>query len=262
MTDATLNHTPSFFEIRGFRFRGWSTLWPVLFAAGLMQLLLVPAREAARWIYRSHPGIFQDQVWAFVGMALFLQMLGALAGILVMRRMLPEADAHLRWPPERSYAGLAVLIGIGMGLVMLVADYWPDLLARTAPDANYDTSPAGVAGWLFVMLTTGFAEETMFRGLLVGMLVVLVPGQVRLGRFEIPFAGVIVGVLFGLAHYNTFFVDPLHLAIAQQLYAFTWALVYTWLMVQSRSLLAPIIAHGVGNAVEVGILMVLMETWT
>ena len=54
---------------------------------------------------------------------------------------------------------------------------------------------------------------------------------------------------------------PLHLAIAHQLYAFVWALIYTWLMERSDSLLAPIIAHGVSNAVEVGLVMMLMASY-
>jgi hypothetical protein len=246
-----------FFEISGFRFR----LWPIALAAVLMQGLLVPAREAARWFYRSQPDLFHGQVWAFVGLALLLQVLGALACILIMRRVLPQADACLRWPPARSYVGLAAAIGVAMGLVMLLADYWPQILSGSAPEASYELSPVAIPGWLFVMLSTGLAEETLFRGLLVGMLVVLVPGRVRAGNFDVPVAGIVVGLLFSVAHYRTFIVDPLHLAIAQQLYAFVWALLYVWLMERSRSLVAPIVAHGVGNFVEVGAVMMLMAAW-
>jgi hypothetical protein len=47
------------------------------------------------------------------------------------------------------------------------------------------------------------------------------------------------------------------MAAAQQIYAFAWGIVYAWLMQRSRSLVAPIIAHGVGDAVEVGLVMVM-----
>jgi hypothetical protein len=245
-----------FFAVTGLRFR----LWPIALAALIMQAVLVPAREVARWVYARAPAPFADETWLFVGLALALQATAAYLGIRVMRRALPAADAHLRRPPARSYAGLAALIGIGMGLVMLVADYWPALGSGTPPDAAYDLSPGGAAGWLAVMAATGLAEETLFRGLLVGLLVVLVPGRVRAGRFEIPFAGIVVGILFAVAHYESFLVDPLHLAVAQQTYAFAWGLVYVWLMERSRSLLAPIVAHGVGNFTEVAAVMVLMLT--
>lgn len=245
-----------FFEVTGFRFR----LWPVLLAAILMEGLLRLGREPARWLYKQ--GDFgDDRVWLFVLLAIFFQALLGLIGIVVMKRVLPAADAHLRWPPGRSYAGLAVLIGIAMGLVMLVADYWPQLASGTAPDAPYSLVPVDAAGWLAAMLTTGLAEETIFRGLLVGLLVVLIPGRIRAGNFDIPVAAVIVSILFGLAHWQSFQVDPFHMAATQQLYAFAWGLIYVWLMERSRSLLAPIIAHGIGNAVEVGIVMVLMQAW-
>src|SRR3546814_12050953 len=106
------------------------------------------------------------------------------------------------------------------------------------------------------MLKTRLGEETIFRGLLVDFLVVLVPGRIRAGRFDIPVAAVIVALLFGLAHWKSFQVDPFHMAAMQQLYAFTWGLIYVWLMERSRSLLAPIVAHGVGKAIEVGIVKI------
>jgi membrane protease YdiL (CAAX protease family) len=93
------------------------------------------------------------------------------------------------------------------------------------------------------------------------MLTVLIPGRVRLRRFEIPVSGVIVGLLFSAAHYKSFVVDPLHLAIAQQLYAFVFGLTYVWLMERSRSLLAPMIAHGVSDLLEVGAVMLLSVVW-
>lgn len=258
MTEAA---TPSprrpFFEVTGLKLR----LWPILLAAVLMQACLVPARELARWIYKANPEVFGHQVWAFVGLALLFQTASALIAIAVMRRLLPEAPTYLRWPKGRSLAGLAVLVGVVMGVVMLVADYWPQLLARTAPDGGYDTSPVGATGWLFVMGVTGFCEEPLFRGLLVGMLTVLTPGRIRLGAFEIPAAGVIVALMFGIAHYDSFLHNPLHLAIAQQIYAFAWGLTYVWLMERSRSLLAPIIAHGVSDFVEVAAVIALMKLW-
>lgn len=258
MTDLALPpRRRPFFEITGFKFR----IWPIVLAAVLMQAVLVPAREAARWVFKHNPDVFHHQGWAFLALAMLFQALVGLAGIWVMRRLLPQADANLRWPPGKTYVGAAVLISVGMGLVMLVADYGPQLLSHTAPDGGYDTSPLGATGWITVMGLTGFDEEPVFRGLLVGMLTVLIPGRVRLGSFEIAMGGVIVALLFGAAHYQTFFAEPLHLAIAQQLYAFVWGVTYVWLMERSKSLLAPIVAHGLSDAVEVAAVIVLMVAW-
>jgi membrane protease YdiL (CAAX protease family) len=257
MTTSAAAPPRPFFELTGFKFR----LWPLILAAVLMQAMLWPGREGARWLFKHYPDAFHHQVWAFVGLAEVFQIIAGLIGVIVMRRLLPTADPHLRWPPGRSYAGLAVIIGAVMALVMLLADYWPQLLAHTAPQSGYEMTPIGIPGWLIVMFGAGPNEEIIFRGVLVGMLTVLVPGRVRAGRFEVPVAGVFVGLIFGAAHYNSFFSDPLHQAIAQQVYAFAFGLTYVWLMERSRSLLAPMIAHGLSDVLEVGAVMLLTLAW-
>lgn len=248
----------TFFELTGFRFR----LWPLLLAALLMEGLLRAGRGLAREAYFAGQSLWGDHVSVFLNLAILFQAALGFAAVLVMRRLLPQADDHLRLPPGRTYVGLAVLIGIGMGLVMLVADYWPALLARTPPNDSYTQTSIDAAGFLIGMLITGLAEETIFRGLLVGMLVVLIPGRLRIGSVDLPVAAYAVALLFGLAHWQTFAVDPLHLAIAQQLYAFAWGLVYVWLMERSRSLLAPMVAHGIGNFTEVGLVILLGIIWS
>ena len=244
--------------LSGFRFR----LWPILFAALLMEGLLELGRVPARALYRAGEAMWADHISVFLLLAIAFQALLGLIAVLVMRRLLPAADDHLRWPPGRSYAGLAVLLGVGMGLVMLVADYWPALAAQTAPDLSYSKSPLDSAGFLLGMITTGLAEETIFRGLLVGMLVVLVPGRLRIRSLDLPVAAYIVALMFGLAHWKSFTVDPFYQAMAQQIYAFAWGLLYVWLMERSRSLLAPMVAHGVGNFTEVAIVIGLNALWT
>lgn len=234
-------------------------LGAILLAALIMQTVLKGGQFIAKALLKAGPDAFYVG-WIYLCLAIVFQGLLAFIGILIMRRTLPQAEDHVRWPPGRSYAGLAVLIGLGMGLTMLVVDYAPALLSWTAPDASYDLSSVPAAGVLFGMLTTGFAEETLFRGLLVGMLAVLVPGRVRLAGIDLPVAAYIVAVMFGVAHWESFLTDPLHLAIGQQLYAFAWGLIYVWLMERSKSLLAPIIAHGIGNFTEVAIIMTMMAT--
>lgn len=243
-------------HVSGYRFR----LWPLVLAAMVMQLCLVPARELARWIFKGGPPHWAEHAGLFVFSALMLQGLCGLVAIAAMRRWLPTADPHLRWPPGDTGIGLATAIGVGMGVVMLVGDYAPELLAGVPP-RDYPIEPGPAAGWLLAMITTGLGEETIFRGLLVGMLVVLAPGRIRMGRFEIPIAGVWVAVLFALAHYQSFLHAPLARAIIQQIYAFAWGLVYVWLMERTRSLVAPIVAHGVGNFVETAIAMALLAAW-
>ena len=257
MTNLSPASPRSFAALTDFRFR----LWPILLTAVLMQGLLELGRVPARALYRAGAPLWDDHVSVFLLLAILFQALLGLAAVLVMRRLLPTADAHLRWPPGRSYVGAAVLLGIGMGLIMLFADYWPALAAQTAPDMSYSKSPLDSAGYLLGMITTGLAEETIFRGLLVGMLVVLVPGRLRIGSLDLPVAAYIVALMFGLAHWQSFTVDPFCQAMAQQVYAFAWGLLYVWLLERSRSLLAPMVAHGIGNFTEVGIVIWLNALW-
>jgi membrane protease YdiL (CAAX protease family) len=242
-----------FIELYGFRFR----LWPIVGAAVLMQGLLMLGREPARWIWHHGPADWADRPWIFVALAIAFQAVVGLAAILVMKRLLPQADAHLRLPEKgRGMIGTAVFVGIGMALVMLLADYWPQMLSGTAPN-DYPVDPVNSAGWLFAMAITGFAEEPIFRGFLVGGLAVLVPGRLRIGKLDLPIAAYIVALLFGLAHWQNFMVRPFYMAAAQQVYAFAWGIIYVWLMERSKSLVAPIIAHGLSDAVEVGLVMLM-----
>ena len=229
----------------------------VAVAVGLFLItepLLMLGREPARWLWENGPADWANRPWIFVALAILLQAVVGVLAILAMRRLVPRAEGYLQWPPDRSYAGLALVIGLGMGLVMLVADYWPEMAAGTAPD-DYSTDPFDAAGWIFAMAITGLAEETIFRGFMVGLLVAFLPQRVRFGRVDLPLAAFIVAAMFAAAHWRSFTVSPFHLALAQQIYAVVWALIYVWLMERSRSLVAPIVAHGTGNAVEVGLVI-------
>src|SRR3546814_15516392 len=79
---------------------------------------------------------------------------------------------------------------------------------------------------------------------------------------DLPVAAYLVALMFGLAHWKSFTVDPFYQAMAQQIYAFAWGLIYVWLMERSRSLFAPIVAHGMGNFTEVAIVIALNALWS
>ena len=245
------------FQVTGLEFR----LWPIGLAFVAMVLMLAPAGAVAQWLFQSHPEWFHDQGWAFVCLAELLHTLAGLAAIAVLRRALPQAETNLRWPPGRSDVGLALAVGVAMALVMLVAGHWPDLVARMAPTTEYELTRTAIPGWLIAMLGAGPCEEIVFRGVLVGMLTALVPGRLRLGRLDLPFAGVVVAVMFCAAHLQNFWVGPLYQAVVQQLCAFVFGLTYVWLMERSRSLLAPMIAHGVGDMLEAAAVMMLTAAW-
>lgn len=217
-------------------------------------------RVPAKYIYLAGPAHWLDRPWIYVALAIMFQALLGLIAVAVMHRFLPQADSHLRWPKKgQAMIGTAILFGVIMALVMLVADYWPQMLSGTAP-TDYPVDPVNSTGWLFAMGITGLAEETIFRGLLVGGLAVLVPGRLRIGKLDLPLSAYLVALMFGLAHWQSFTVNPFYMAAAQQVYAFAWGIAYVWLMQRSNSLAAPTVAHGVSNALEVGLVMVMAAT--
>ncbi len=250
-----------FFRIYDLRIRPMPALLGIVATPVLMQAVLIAGRETARFLWKQGPADWAERPWIFVTLAILLQAVVGLIAVGAAKLVLPKLDAYVRWPKGKSLAGVAVLIGTGMGLVMLVTDYWPQLLTQTVIK-DYPLDPIDSSGWLFAMAITGVAEETIFRGLVVGLLVLAIPGRLRIGAVDLPVAACVASLLFGLAHYDNFFHAPLHLAVAQQVYAFAWGLIYVWLMEKTDSLLAPTIAHGVGNAAEVGAVMLLALAWS
>lgn len=192
--------------------------------------------------------------WLSLIVAEAFELLLALAGIAVTRRLIRGADFGLRWPPKRSYLGWAVFWGLAFAVIMLIADHWPELMRMHAPPVPEKATPVNVVGWLgFELLWVGICEETLFRGFLLGILTALSPSRVRLRRFEISTAGLTLAVLFALAHAGNFATRPWYEALAQQFYAIALGIIYAWLREQSKSLVPAIVAHSLSDFGETGL---------
>jgi hypothetical protein len=190
--------------------------------------------------------------WLFAHHA-FQGLLGILA-IVVMRRLVP-ADYGLHLPQQRSYVIPAICWGAVFGVVMTLVDYAPELIALTKPVLGYPLTTQNVVGWMiFEGIYVGPTEEIPFRALLVTYLTVTMPGRVRLGRFEMNWAGVLVAAIFALLHANNFASRPWPLALGQQFYAFALGVLYAYWLEKSRSVLAPAIGHNFSDGVEYALL--------
>ena len=192
--------------------------------------------------------------WLHITIAETFELLFALIGIAVARRLLKNADFGLRWPPGRTYVGWAAFWGLAFALIMLAADHWPELIQLKGPPVPEASTPANIAGWLgFELLWVGICEETLFRGLLLGVLTALSPSRIRIRSFEISTAGVTLAVLFALAHASNFATRPWYEALAQQFYAVALGIIYDWLREQSKSLVQAIVAHSLSDFGETGL---------
>jgi uncharacterized protein len=192
--------------------------------------------------------------WLNITIAEAFELAFALIGIAIARRLIPSADFGLRWPPKRSYLGRAVFWGLAFALIMLIADHWPSLFALRAPMPPETPTTVNIVGWLgFELLWVGICEETLFRGLLLGILTALSPSKLRIWGTEISTAGITLAVLFALAHASNFAVRPWYEALAQQFYAVALGLIYAWLREHSNSLVPAIVAHSLSDFGETGL---------
>lgn len=185
------------------------------------------------------------------------QFLVALIVIAVLKFRLVPADYGLHWPHGKTYIWPAILWGIVFGVLMTIVDHAPQLLAHTKPDPGFPLTPGNILGWIiFEGVYVGPTEEIPFRALLVTYLAATMPGKLHMGRFNMNWAGVIVALIFALLHANNFDTHHWPEALGQQFYAFALGVLYAYWLEKSKSVVAPIIGHNVGDVVEYVILFV------
>jgi hypothetical protein len=210
-----------------------------IYTARLLHWTIIPGANLP-WLYLQHA----------------YQFVVALIVIAIFKFWLVPADYGLHMPREKSYIWPAIAWGIFFGVLMTVVDYAPQLIAHTKPDAGYPLTPQNVWGWLFFEgVYVGPTEEIPFRALLVTYLAVTMPGKLRLGRFEMNWAGVLVAVIFALLHASNFSVRAWPEALGQQFYAFALGVLYAYWLEKSKSIVAPIIGHNLSDVVETTIMM-------
>ncbi len=179
------------------------------------------------------------------------QLLVALIVIAILKFRFVPADYGLHRPRGKSYVWSAILWGTFFGVLMTVVDYAPQLLAHTKPDPGFPLTRGNIWGWIFFEgVYVGPTEEIPFRSLLVTYLAATMPGKLRIGRFNMNWAGIIVAVIFALLHANSFDSRHWPQALGQQCYAFALGVFYAYWLEKSKSVVAPIIGHNFSDVVE------------
>jgi hypothetical protein len=204
------------------------------FAIRIFHLPVEPGGNLG-WLYLQHAG----------------QLIVALCLIAAFKHSFLPGEYGLQRPPGKSYIGAAVLWGVVFGGLMTLVDYAPQIIAQTKPQLAFALTPANIWGWTFFEgVYVGPTEEIPFRALLVTYLTLTMPGRLRLGRFEMNWAGVIVAIIFALLHASSFDTRNWPEALGQQVYAFALGVLYAYWLEKSRSIIAPIIGHNVGDVIE------------
>ena len=127
-----------------------------------------------------------------------------------------------------------------------------NLIFKFKNQISFEPTIFSVAASLFFdFVVTPLSEETLFRGLIYTSLFYYFPGKLQIGKSTVSFAVLISTLFFSLAHigidYHTFkivYIDYLQLAFTVGL-----GLFYAIMLEKSRSLLGPMLAHGVSDGV-------------
>jgi len=235
-------------------------LW-TLATIGLALVFLYPAGLVHVWV-NHRVGI--DRAMAMPWIALFIDHAVMLLIALILIALLSKGrfgEYGLQRPQRKSYVLASIAWGAFFGVLMTVADYLPSLLAHKPPE-NYPLTPVNLAGWLgFQFIYVGFTEEIPFRGLLQTFLMQRTTGRIRIGSYDMHVAGVVLAVLFALAHVASFWIHPFWFAFAQQLYAIALGILYAYWREKSGSLTAAIIGHNLSDGVEFAITFFLCWLW-
>jgi membrane protease YdiL (CAAX protease family) len=252
-TDAYLiGSAESLFSISGLRLR----LLPILATIGLGMLVVLPSGYVLFLLIR-HMSSTETALPLIVNHA--VMVLIALALIAWLSRG-KSSEYGLEWPKNKHYVRPALLWGAAFGLLMTVVDYFPQILRPIPPPDHLALTTRSIGAWLFFeAIFVGPTEEIPFRGLMQTFLMQRTSGRVRFWKYDMHVAGVILAIMFALAHLASFWTENFWIASGQQIYACALGILYAYWREKSGSLLAPIIGHNVGDAVEY-VLMILM-TW-
>jgi hypothetical protein len=237
-------------------------VWPILATIGLGLLVVLPSGYVT-FLFTNGKGMrrVNEMPWLalFANHAVMLVIALALIAWLTRGRL---SEYGLQWPKQKSYILPALAWGAFFGLFMTVLDYLPQILKHLPPPENLSLAPGSVAVWLFFEgIFVGPTEEIPFRGLLQTFLMQRSSGRVRLWNYEMHVAGVILAILFAIAHLTSFWTENFWIALAQQIYAFGLGILYAYWREKSGSLLAPIIGHNVSDGVEYALMFIMTWVW-
>ena len=258
-TDAYLiGSTKSTFSISGLQLR----LLPILATIGLGLLVILPSGYVFVLLTKNR-GMQSNMATLWLAMLANHAVMLVIALALIAwlsRRNFPVYG--LQWPKNSDYVTSALLCGAFFGLLMTVVDYFPQILRHIPPPENLSLTPRSIGAWLFFEgIYVGPTEEIPFRGLLQTFLMQRTAGRVRFLKYDMHVAGVILAILFALAHLTSFWTENFWIALGQQTYAFALGILYAYWREKSGSLLAPIIGHNVSDGVEYVLMFLMTCAW-
>lgn len=232
-----------------FRLKFVPLLVTILLGLGITLGSAIAAQLLGRALHLPSP---RESILLFLYVQHGFQLLLALLAIVVLKFWLVPADYGLHWPRGKTYIVPAVLWGVIFATLVAAIGSWLDIALHVKSTQAFLITRNNVWGWAgFEGVYVGPTEEIPFRALLVTYLATAMPGKLYIGRFNMNWAGIIVALLFALAHIETFWTSNWVGASVQQVYALAWGIAYAYWLEKSKSIVAPIIAHNISDGITV-----------
>lgn len=102
-------------------------------------------------------------------------------------------------------------------------------------------------------LLAGVGEEPLFRGLIVILLFSVITKEIHIGKFKLPITAILSGILFMMAHI-AYEVSPFRVVYVDYLqlfFTFVLGTVWATVLIRTKSLIGPIIAHSCANTIQI-----------
>ena len=170
-----------------------------------------------------------------LGLPVFTFLSGVVVYFILKEVYSKEQVTALFSIPDRSEAGRLILLILVLDIFVVLPIHavitiflFPDAEQQEVITMFEDASDTSLALLAFsVAILTPFAEELLFRGFILGML---------LKRYSDPQSIVISSLIFAIAH------EPIAMVLA-----FGGGLLYGWVRVRTGSILPGMIAHAIWN---------------
>ena len=170
-----------------------------------------------------------------LGLPIFTFLSGVMVYFILKEVYSKEQITALFSIPDRSEAGRLILLILVLDIFVVLPIHvvvtmlvFPDAEQQEVITMFEDASDTSIALLAFsVAILTPFAEELLFRGFILGML---------MKRYEDTIAIVISSLIFAIAH------EPIAMGLA-----FGGGLLYGWVRVRTGSVIPGMMAHAIWN---------------
>lgn len=180
----------------------------------------------------------------------FVQMIIALLFIFAIHKK-KGIDFYLKPKKDKTGIKYTVIFSIII-LVYVLFSYIVSYKLSNIPPYTYELNLTNILGNLgFQLLLSGTSEEILFRALpIIALGYVFRESEHKNYRLEI----IVSALLFSIAHIS-WSINPFTISFSwfQLIYAFVLGLIYGITYVKSKSIIYPIIMHGLSNFFMVGI---------